>query len=212
MFSFNRIIPWMILTAALTSACGAELKSKMSVKVAKGKPKPGESSKLIEEGKSWFQTREMITMNIAPGVLKFGDVYTVVNETTKKTLIDKQVVGVNLAGDDDGTMSLGDNYQIQVRFFPKAMSDYEDFTYGANSVKFLIEDKSKPVFQKDALTITDFDAMGVAAIGFDTQTQMDDGYQSWLNSSTTINGLAYSRTIDTTITTGYFNIINPSDN
>jgi hypothetical protein len=92
------------------------------------------------------------------------------------------------------------------------MSDYEDFTYGTNTVKLLVEDKKKPVFQKVQLIVSDFETMGIATIGFDDNIQESNGYQSWLNNTTTINGLAYSRTVDTTLTAGYFNLINPSDN
>ncbi len=151
-------------------------------------------------------------MSLTKDALQFGDVYSIINETTNIALIDKQIVGVNVAGDDDGVLSLGGNYDIQVRFYPKMMSDYEDFTYGTNTVKLLVEDKKKPVFQKVQLIVSDFETMGIATIGFDDNIQESNGYQSWLNNTTTINGLAYSRTVDTTLTAGYFNLINPSDN
>ena len=190
----------------LAAACG-NFRAEIRVKAGNGASKRGGATDL--QGKAWFQTREPISLKFQRDLLQPGDVYSIVNRTTGKTLLEKEVLGASLIDDLSLTQTNAAD-DILFHFYPGASGIYEDFDYGNNNVDLLISRSSRSYRYSTSLSLIDFDSFGVTILGFDDQSSVKDGITGWLNESTTADGFPDSKVDSVWFTTGHSNIVNPS--
>lgn len=208
---FPRTFLPFVLAAGFFVGCGS-MRTEVKVKVVKGRGGATNNNEVTNlVGKTWFQTRESVAITFEKDLLIPGDIYSLTNASNNKQLINQSVVGAGL-DDDAAVLAVADSYVVQIKFFPGEDGYYEDFEYGSNNLNLSITRAGKTYQRNTTLNLNDFDAQGISSIGFDNNTAVQDGFHSWLNPSTTVNALPYGKSDGTFLTTGYFNIINPSEN
>ena len=212
----------MVCVAASSVGC----RSKINVQAQNGVkdqyggvPKPETIE--MRGSKESFQSRETVTIDIKPVLLRGAPKFSVVNLSTDgasasnpKPIVQGAVPTLGLA--DDGSFALAanpDDTRMTLSFYPADNSFKGKFNYGDNSLRILALDPGNPRYSTVSFTLYDFDIFDTVATTFNDNTQVEVGtdeedyqFQGAIN---TLNPpLAYVND-GSSLTTGYFNIINP---
>jgi len=168
-------------------------------------PSPPPAVEVVEgfdETRIYYQSRGVITIKPAPGLLGEGDEFALVNETSGKTLIERQPVAPSLT--DTGEFSLLERgYDVLVRLYPSDESLLGKFVYGDNALKLSAWRDGDERYAATAIKLQDFDVQGPALAAFHADVQVAGNFQGWMNLTTSPVVRAGS-----TLTTGVFNIVN----
>jgi len=221
--------PWssaLMVLIVCVAASSVGCRSKLSVHAENGAkdkfggvPKPDTVE--IRGTKESFQSRDTVTIDINPVLLRGAPKFSVVNLSTEgasaanpKPIVQGAVPTLGLA--DDGSFGLSANPEdtrMTLSFYPADKSFKDKFNYGDNSLRILALDPGNPRYSTVNFTLYDFDIFDTVVTTFNDNTQIEVGtdeqdyqFQGAIN---TLNPpLAYVND-GSSLTTGYFNIINP---
>ena len=211
----------LLIAALLCLAAWGPLagcRSKLEVHTTNGTKAPAEKKDenttatpvLIPDGfssnRSYFQSRSTIAVSISSKLVSPGEQFSLLNETTKSKLIDRQALtfGLDAHTSHDGDLTAQPSYQVTVQFFPLDQETLGRFTYGSNTLR-VVTDGDKAAEQE--VTLRDFPISGMPLAFFDNGEQRQEGERgfqgelSLLARSVGTNGQGY-------LINGMMNIIN----
>lgn len=169
-------------------------------------PQPVEVDSGFDEARIYYQSRGVVTIKPAPGLLGEGDEFSLVNVTSGATLVERQPVAASLgvAGEDVAFALLERGYDVLVRLYPTDESMLGKFIYGDNQLKLSAWTDGEERFSATAIKLQDFDIQGPALAAFSGDVQVSGDFQGWM-SLTTSPVVAQD---GSTLTTGVFAIVN----
>ncbi len=166
---------------------------------------PKELADTITADRLYFQSRSVITLRPKDNVLTGSDEYSLVNATSKKTLISRQAVGttLGLTGTDPFFRLAGSTDALALQLFP-ALGEEDQFNYGSNSLRLWINSAQEQKFSLIEIWLHDFDMMDrtTATIGSDPDAAT--GLEGWVN---TVNSPVVKGDTST-LTVEFSNIVN----
>lgn len=161
--------------------------------------------KIIAERK-YFQSRSVITLKPVDNLLTANDEYSLVNATSKKTLIERQAVASSIGlTNSDYFFKLSEtaDESFALKLFP-ALSDSDYFHYGPNSLRLWINSAEEQKFSLIEIWLKDFDLMEPTLSTLPSDSEASDGFEGWVN---TVN-LPHVQTADSSLRIGLSNIVN----
>lgn len=143
---------------------------------------PKELTDTIVADRLYFQSRSVITLRPKDNVLSGSDEYSLVNATSKKTLISRQAVSSTLGlTDSDRPFRLaGATDGLALQLFP-AVGDDDQFQYGSNSLRLWINSAQEQKFSLIEIWLHDFDIMDRTIATISTDGDTPTGLEGWVN-------------------------------
>lgn len=181
-----------VAVAIVTLGSGCQSKISTNDRRTSGEPAPAETppprgepveiAGSLAAERTVFQSRGVITLDVSPAALKLGESFSLVNDTTKATLIDSDSSGLALMGDEamaDAGWHLGGGYDVTLRLFLMDPAIQASFAPGDNTLRLLVDasDGGAPRLAKTLVTLHDFDVQGLTIGSFETSEQRTGGFQ-----------------------------------
>ena len=166
---------------------------------------PKELTDTISADRLYFQSRSVITLKPKDNVLSGSDEYSLVNATSKKTLISRQGVGTTLGlADPDPFFRLaGSTDALALQLYP-ALSEDDQFNYGSNSLRLWINGAQEQKFSLIEIWLRDFDIMDRTTATINADGDVSTGLEGWVN---TVNSPVVKGD-QSTLTVEFSNIVN----
>ncbi len=158
---------------------------------------PGE----LSSEKVQFQTRGTVSLTVGESVLAGASSFSLYNDTSGSVFFENQSIdAANLffTSLDSIKLSLALN-----------MTDNEGnmrFNYGDNLIRVQALVGAEKRYTTSTIKLYDFDVLGIAAISFDKNSQIENGFQGWANvfATPTVRGDNEGHVL----TSGWINMIN----
>jgi hypothetical protein len=142
-------------------------------------PAPVELRELLDEPRTHFQTRSVVTLDLRSDQLHDGYDFYLSNDTTSKLLIERQVVDLGLTGEPFYS-SLVAGYDVSLRLFPSDADMAAKLSYGKNELTLWLEGDGGKAFSRSTIWLQDFDLQMLARSSFSTDVQVLGGFQGWV--------------------------------
>ncbi len=166
-----------------------------------GTPVPIAIDDAFTSRRLFFQSRSVISVNIASNIVEPDERFSLVNETTKAVLVDQQPLSFGLQ--NEAYLAGAPSYQVSVQFYPMDEKTAGRFAYGANLLRLMVEGDT-PKTAEHSIYMKDFTVMGMQLSHFEMDTQRQDGFQGEISTMTNRvvgNGKGF-------LISGFMNLVN----
>lgn len=178
----------LLVTAVFGSGCRAKVSatSNRTSKASKDPTAKGEPVEIpgsLAAERMFFQSRGVITLDVSSTALQLGEQFSLVNNTTKATLIENESSSLELLGDEamaNKGWLLGSGYDVTLRLFLLDPTIRASFAPGENALQLFVDSTGddKQQTAKTTITLHDFDVQGMTIGCFESGEQRtDDGFQ-----------------------------------
>ena len=156
--------------------------------------------------RKYFQSRSVITLKPTDNLLLASYEYSLVNATSKKTLIPRQSVGTGqglLDSEYFFRLEATSQQDYSLKLFP-SLGDSDAFLYGGNSLRLWINSADEQKFSLIQIWLNDFDLMEATLATLPSESDAYHGFEGWVNTVSE----PHIQTADGSLRTGFTNIVN----
>jgi hypothetical protein len=147
-----------------------------------GKVEPIDMPGALSANRTYFQTRSVVNLKIAPDSVEPGDLFSLFNTSTNEELVEPRPLGLGPVEQTGEPFSLGmSGVQVFVSLYLIDPNFANKFTYGPNTLRLNVESAQPKTAQK-TIYLRDFKLMGTSASHFSENKQRLGGFQGEVSS------------------------------